>query len=220
MRPYKCELCPKAFKHKHHLTEHSRLHTGEKPYQCHKCLKRFSHSGSYSQHMNHRFSYCKPYNQQTDTFIGRLCNASTPASSPREEAPQEPNSHPGSPTGFGTGGKGSAYASSREVQTPPLDDQLERTTPCKESGDDEESENDPSPSCEEESSLFSVTSSETRPGAEDGKEDHRPSSPMIPNESWENFAWIVFLCTFVYVHFFCLLEEYYLANFFLTPLFV
>ena len=54
-------MCPKAFKHKHHLTEHSRLHTGEKPYQCHKCFKRFSHSGSYSQHMNHRFSYCKPF---------------------------------------------------------------------------------------------------------------------------------------------------------------
>ncbi|XP_042878723.1 zinc finger E-box-binding homeobox protein zag-1-like isoform X2 [Penaeus japonicus] len=60
-RPFKCDLCPKAFKHKHHLTEHSRLHTGEKPFQCDKCLKRFSHSGSYSQHRNHRYSYCKPY---------------------------------------------------------------------------------------------------------------------------------------------------------------
>uniref|UniRef100_A0A6A7FZS2 Zinc finger protein 1-like n=1 Tax=Hirondellea gigas TaxID=1518452 RepID=A0A6A7FZS2_9CRUS len=59
-RPYKCQKCTKAFKHKHHLTEHSRLHTGEKPYQCVKCHKRFSHSGSYSQHMNHRYSYCKP----------------------------------------------------------------------------------------------------------------------------------------------------------------
>lgn len=60
-RPYKCVECPKAFKHKHHLTEHKRLHSGEKPFQCCKCLKRFSHSGSYSQHMNHRYSYCKPY---------------------------------------------------------------------------------------------------------------------------------------------------------------
>uniref|UniRef100_A0A1A9UZT1 Zinc finger protein 1 n=1 Tax=Glossina austeni TaxID=7395 RepID=A0A1A9UZT1_GLOAU len=56
-RPYQCMDCPKAFKHKHHLTEHKRLHSGEKPFQCSKCLKRFSHSGSYSQHMNHRYSY-------------------------------------------------------------------------------------------------------------------------------------------------------------------
>ncbi|CAL4126681.1 unnamed protein product [Meganyctiphanes norvegica] len=78
-RPYKCELCPKAFKHKHHLTEHSRLHTGEKPYQCSKCLKRFSHSGSYSQHMNHRYSYCKPY--RTDGAPGNP-EALTPLPSP------------------------------------------------------------------------------------------------------------------------------------------
>jgi zinc finger homeobox protein 1/2 len=63
LRPYKCTNCDKAFKHKHHLTEHKRLHSGEKPFQCPKCLKRFSHSGSYSQHINHRFSYCKPYRE-------------------------------------------------------------------------------------------------------------------------------------------------------------
>ncbi|CAL8279029.1 unnamed protein product [Lota lota] len=58
-RPHECAVCKKAFKHKHHLIEHSRLHSGEKPYACDKCGKRFSHSGSYSQHMNHRYSYCK-----------------------------------------------------------------------------------------------------------------------------------------------------------------
>lgn len=58
-RPHQCQVCTKAFKHKHHLIEHSRLHSGEKPYQCDKCGKRFSHSGSYSQHMNHRYSYCR-----------------------------------------------------------------------------------------------------------------------------------------------------------------
>uniref|UniRef100_UPI00358F8550 zinc finger E-box-binding homeobox 2-like isoform X2 n=1 Tax=Myxine glutinosa TaxID=7769 RepID=UPI00358F8550 len=58
-RPHQCEVCNKAFKHKHHLIEHSRLHSGEKPYQCDRCGKRFSHSGSYSQHMNHRYSYCR-----------------------------------------------------------------------------------------------------------------------------------------------------------------
>ena len=54
-RPHQCDGCDKAFKHKHHLIEHRRLHSGEKPYQCSKCLKKFSHSGSYSQHINHRY---------------------------------------------------------------------------------------------------------------------------------------------------------------------
>ncbi|XP_067882595.1 zinc finger E-box-binding homeobox 2-like [Heterodontus francisci] len=58
-RPHQCEICSKAFKHKHHLIEHVRLHSGEKPYRCDRCGKRFSHSGSYSQHMNHRYSYCR-----------------------------------------------------------------------------------------------------------------------------------------------------------------
>jgi uncharacterized Zn-finger protein len=44
-RPYQCSTCSKSFKHKHHLKEHERLHTGEKPYICDKCDKRFSHSG-------------------------------------------------------------------------------------------------------------------------------------------------------------------------------
>ncbi|OCT92863.1 zinc finger E-box-binding homeobox 1-like [Xenopus laevis] len=63
-RPYKCEVCRKAFKHKHHLIEHVRLHSGEKPYHCEKCGKRFSHSGSFSQHMNHRYSYCHKHGTQ------------------------------------------------------------------------------------------------------------------------------------------------------------
>ena len=45
-RPYQCTQCDKAFKHKHHLTEHSRLHSGERPFQCPNCAKRFSHSGT------------------------------------------------------------------------------------------------------------------------------------------------------------------------------
>ncbi|CAF3813767.1 unnamed protein product, partial [Rotaria sp. Silwood1] len=59
-RPYQCSICSKKFKHKHHLKEHERLHSGEKPYTCDKCGKRFSHSGSYSQHINQRNKYCRP----------------------------------------------------------------------------------------------------------------------------------------------------------------
>ena len=77
LRPHKCTECDKAFKHKHHLTEHKRLHSGEKPFQCPKCHKRFSHSGSYSQHINHRFSYCKP--APTPSSPSSLAQATSPS---------------------------------------------------------------------------------------------------------------------------------------------
>lgn len=32
-RKFKCAECPKAFKFKHHLKEHIRIHSGEKPFE-------------------------------------------------------------------------------------------------------------------------------------------------------------------------------------------
>ena len=58
-RPFVCPICDKAFKHKHHLTEHGRLHSGEKPFRCDQCYMTFSHSGSFSQHIKNQYKYCR-----------------------------------------------------------------------------------------------------------------------------------------------------------------
>merc|ERR1719219_2831777 len=81
-RPHKCTDCDKAFKHKHHLIEHRRLHSGEKPYQCPKCLKKFSHSGSYSQHINHRHSSCRPGDPSAPREGSPCSDEKTPSPSP------------------------------------------------------------------------------------------------------------------------------------------
>jgi uncharacterized Zn-finger protein len=35
-RKFRCTECPKSFKYRHHLQEHTRIHTGEKPFQVRK----------------------------------------------------------------------------------------------------------------------------------------------------------------------------------------
>ncbi|KAK7079312.1 hypothetical protein SK128_006473 [Halocaridina rubra] len=50
-RPYVCPECGKLFRHPTHLQQHHRIHTGEKPYECSFCDKTFRQRTSLTQHL-------------------------------------------------------------------------------------------------------------------------------------------------------------------------
>ena len=50
-RPFGCTQCPKRFRMKHHLKEHTLIHSGEMPFSCHLCPKRFNRSYTLKNHM-------------------------------------------------------------------------------------------------------------------------------------------------------------------------
>ena len=43
-RRFVCDICQRAFKEKHHLTRHRKIHTGEKEFVCKICQKAFVRS--------------------------------------------------------------------------------------------------------------------------------------------------------------------------------
>ncbi|KAK1902351.1 Zinc finger E-box-binding homeobox 2, partial [Dissostichus eleginoides] len=111
-RKFKCLQCGKAFKYKHHLKEHLRIHSGEKPYECSNCKKRFSHSGSYSSHLSSK----KCLNG------GGITGGASSAFNGHSESSFH-HSFPTSPSGGGGGNsseKGSPLASQSKSHAGPL----------------------------------------------------------------------------------------------------
>lgn len=50
-RPFVCDLCNRCFKLRHHLTEHSVVHSSEKPYKCPLCPYRSKRSKETRNHV-------------------------------------------------------------------------------------------------------------------------------------------------------------------------
>lgn len=51
IRPYSCLECGKSFLLKHHLTTHTRVHSGERPHVCIHCGKTFAHKHCLNTHL-------------------------------------------------------------------------------------------------------------------------------------------------------------------------
>ncbi|XP_047471705.1 broad-complex core protein isoforms 1/2/3/4/5-like isoform X8 [Penaeus indicus] len=75
MRPFSCNFCDSRFKTKQHLTQHQRLHTGEKPYSCLYCQARFTQMTPLKRHIAKMHSDTSQSSQDSPhalSSIGRL----------------------------------------------------------------------------------------------------------------------------------------------------
>ncbi|XP_067636677.1 zinc finger protein 699-like isoform X2 [Eurosta solidaginis] len=67
-----CDICGKCFSRKSYLSQHKRIHSGEKPYKCDICEMRFARAGHISAHMRTHTGE-KPYKcKYCETGFGQI----------------------------------------------------------------------------------------------------------------------------------------------------